>query len=78
MRSLVDAPLTPALVAITAPVDVIGGGDGDRFCPRKAADIMLAALGDAAYHEIADCGHLMTVDQPERYAPTLRIALQRA
>ena len=38
---------------------------------------MLAELADGAYHEIADCGHLMTVDQPEAYSLTLRTALER-
>ena len=76
MQALHEAPLTPALARIRCPVDVIGG-DGDRFCPRRAADIMLAELADGAYHEIADCGHLMTVDQPEAYSVTLRAALER-
>ena len=57
-------------------MDVIGG-DGDRFCPRRAADIILAELADGAYHEIATCGHLMTVDQPEAYAVALHTALER-
>ena len=76
MQALHEAPLTPALARIRCPVDVIGG-DGDRFCPRRAADIMLAELADGAYHELADCGHLMTVDQPEAYSETLRGALER-
>lgn len=76
MQGLHASPLTPALARIRCPVDVIGG-DGDRFCPRRAADILLAGLADGAYHEIADCGHLMTVDQPEAYSATLRAALER-
>ena len=77
MQALNGAPLTGALARIRCPVDVIGG-DCDRFCPRKAADIMLAELADGAYHELADCGHLMTVDQPEAYSSTLRAALERS
>jgi len=76
MQGLHEAPLTAALGRIRCPVDVIGG-DRDRFCPRRAADIMLAELADGMYHEIADCGHLMTVDQPEAYADALRTALER-
>ena len=76
MQGLNGAPLTGALARIRCPVDVIGG-DGDRFCPRKAADIMLAELADGTYHELADCGHLMTVDQPEAYSLALRTALER-
>ena len=76
MQGLRASPLTPALARIRCPVDVIGG-DGDLFCPRRAAEIILAELADGEYHEIADCGHLMTVDQPEAYAVTLRAALER-
>lgn len=76
MQGLRDAPLTGALARIRCPVDVIGG-DRDRFCPRKAADILLAGLADSTYHELADCGHLMTVDQPEAYPVALRAALER-
>ncbi len=76
MQGLHDTPLTGALARIRCPVDVIGG-DGDRFCPRRAADLILAELVDGAYHEIRDCGHLMTVDQPEAYSVALRAALER-
>ena len=76
MQGLHASPLTPSLARIRCPVDVVGG-DGDRFCPRKAADIILAELADGAYYEIADCGHLMTVDQPQAYSVTLRAALAR-
>lgn len=76
MQGLRDTPLTGALARIRCPVDVIGG-DGDRFCPRKAADLILAELADGAYHELASCGHLMAVDQPEAYPVALRAALER-
>ena len=76
MQGLHANPLTAALGRIRCPVDVVGG-DADRFCPRRAADIMLAELADGAYHEIAACGHLMTVDQPEAYASVLEAALAR-
>lgn len=69
-------PLTPKLAEIRCPVDVVGG-DSDVFCPKKAADIMLDALADATYHEIADCGHWMPVDQPVAYASALGTALRR-
>ena len=75
MQAMHEAPLTSALEHIRCPVDVIGG-DADRFCPRRAADIILAELRDGTYREIADCGHLMTVDQPVAYAVALRAALE--
>ncbi|MCP4225983.1 MAG: alpha/beta fold hydrolase [Actinomycetia bacterium] len=61
-----SAPLTPELARVTIPVEVIGG-DQDVFCPRKAADMIVEALPDSRYHEIPDAGHLISVDQPERY-----------
>jgi pimeloyl-ACP methyl ester carboxylesterase len=70
-------PLTPRLNEITIPVDVIGA-DGDVFCPRKAADIILAGLNHGSYHEIGNAGHLVSVDQPAVYSATLKNALLRS
>ncbi|MCB1676125.1 MAG: alpha/beta fold hydrolase [Halioglobus sp.] len=67
-------PLTPRLAEMDCPVDVIGA-DSDVFCPRKAADIMLDSLGRASYREVENAGHLVSVDQPDRYVGTLREAL---
>ena len=75
MLGMHQEPLTPRLGEIRCPVDVVGA-DADVFCPRKAADIMVEALTDAAYHEVADCGHWMPVDQPEAYARTLASILR--
>lgn len=69
-------PLTPMLGKIKCPVDVIGG-DRDVFCPRKAADIIMSGLSNGHYHEIADSGHLMSVDQPLVYANQIRDILTR-
>lgn len=69
-------PFTGQLAGMECPVDVIGA-DGDVFCPRKAADIMLDQLGSARYHEIAGSGHLISVDQPAAYADVLRDILKR-
>ncbi|MGI9334577.1 MAG: alpha/beta fold hydrolase [Gammaproteobacteria bacterium] len=74
MLGLHEQPLTPRLSGLHCPVDVIAGA-GDVFCPRKAANIMLGALVNGTYHEIANCGHLMSVDQPEAYAETLATVL---
>ncbi len=75
MARLNEEPLTQRLPDIACPVHVIGG-DGDVFCPRKAADIMIAALRHGTYHEVAQAGHLMSVDQPEAYAEAIRNALE--
>ena len=75
MARLHEDPLTQLLPDIACPVHVIGG-EADVFCPRKAAEIMLAALRHGTYHEVAQAGHLMSVDQPEAYAEAIRNALE--
>jgi pimeloyl-ACP methyl ester carboxylesterase len=76
MARLHGEPLTPLLSKIHCPVDVVGG-DGDLFCPRKAADIIVEALEDGVYREIENAGHLMSVDQPAAYGEAIRAALER-
>jgi len=75
MARLNEEPLTELLPEITCPVHVIGG-EADVFCPRKAAEIMLGSLRHGTYHEVAQAGHLMSVDQPEAYAEAIRNALE--
>ena len=75
MARLNEEPLTQLLSDIACPVHVIGG-EADVFCPRKAADIMIAALRHGSYHEVVGAGHLMSVDQPEAYAQAIRNALE--
>ena len=75
MARLNEDPLTELLPEISCPVHVIGG-EADVFCPRKAAEIMIAALRHGTYHEVAQAGHLMSVDQPEAYAEAIRNALE--
>jgi pimeloyl-ACP methyl ester carboxylesterase len=75
MAALHHDPLTPRLAAIQGHVDVIGA-EHDAFCPRKAADILLAALPRSSYREIPAAGHLMTVDAPEAVAGALVRSLE--
>ncbi len=75
MATLREQPLTPRLAAIGCPVAVIGASD-DSFCPRKAADIMLAALPCATYSEIPGAGHLMNVDNPSAVTSHLLAAVE--
>ena len=75
MAQLNEGPLTGLLPGIACPVHVIGG-EADTFCPRKAADIMMAALRRGTYHEVAQAGHLMSVDRPDAYAQAIRNALE--
>lgn len=70
MLDLADRPLTPRLPDVTCHVDVVGG-EHDVVCPRRAADLLMAGLPDATYHEVADAGHLMTVDAPDSVSQLL-------
>lgn len=74
MARLRDEPLNPELANVRCRVDVVGA-DGDTFCPKRAADILLDTLPDARYHEIAGAGHLMNVDQPGLVTELLRTLL---
>ena len=74
MARLREEPLTDALPTIGSHVDVVGA-DQDAFCPRKAADLLLAGLPDATYHEIPAAGHLVGVDAPDALAALLRSLL---
>ncbi|GAA0528987.1 alpha/beta hydrolase [Saccharopolyspora subtropica] len=76
MAGLRADPLTPELANVRQPVTVIGAAD-DALCPRKAADILLEALPNAAYREIPACGHLMSADNPTALTEELRTALHR-
>lgn len=76
MVGIRQTPLMPLLPEIKQTVRVIGG-ENDLFCPRKAADIMIDTLPAATYHEIANAGHLISVDQPEAYAALLASLLEK-
>lgn len=76
MSSLRENPLTPALASVHCPTAVVGG-EWDTFCPRKAAEIILAALPAATYQEIPAAGHLMTIDNPTAVTSAVRTALER-
>ena len=65
MSHLRETPLTPRLADVSQPVTVVYG-TADVFCPRKAAEIMVAALPDAELQAIEGAGHLINVDAPDR------------
>lgn len=76
MARVAGEPLTPRLAEIAVPVTVVGA-EHDTMCPRKAADIMLAALPSAEYVEIAASGHLMNVDDPSAVTAAVVAAIGR-
>lgn len=77
MARLRDEPLTPELSRVRSHVDVVGA-EHDTFCPRKAAEILLAGLPSGTYHEIPDAGHLMNVDRPDLVTALLYRLLERS
>lgn len=59
------------LADISAPVLVVNG-EFDRWCPRRAAEIMLEELKRAAFVELPGSGHLIAHDVPVALAATIR------
>ena len=70
MVGIRSEPLNPLLAQIRVPVDVVGA-ESDVFCPRRASDIIVDAVDDCRYHEVAGAGHLLSVDQPDAYGKLL-------
>ncbi|HEV7564307.1 MAG TPA: alpha/beta hydrolase [Solirubrobacterales bacterium] len=63
MAAIHDDPLNTMLETLTQPVKVISG-ERDRFCPRRAAEIMLEHLPNASFEELPQLGHLLTDEDP--------------
>lgn len=59
------------LAQISAQVLIITG-ELDRWCPRRAAEIMLEQLKTAHFVELQGAGHLVTHDGPAAFAAALR------
>lgn len=75
MARVNEQPLTDVLARVQCHVDVVGG-EFDTFCPRKAADLLMAGLADATYWEIPAAGHLMNNDNPEAVTSLLASLLE--
>jgi pimeloyl-ACP methyl ester carboxylesterase len=54
---------------------VLIGAEHDKFCPQKAASIILDALPEAEFLAIPEAGHLMNVDNPDAVVKALHKAL---
>ena len=70
-------PLNPLLSQIAVPLDIVGAGN-DVFCPRRASQIIAEAVPNSRFHEIADAGHLLSVDRPGAYGELLARLLTEA
>ena len=60
----------PGLGAIQCPTLVLVG-DGDEATPPELAHEIANAIGGARFVVIADCGHLSTLEQPEKVTAAL-------
>jgi pimeloyl-ACP methyl ester carboxylesterase len=60
----------PGLSEIKCPTLVLVG-DGDEATPPELAREIASAIGGARLGVIADCGHLSTLEQPERVTAAL-------
>jgi pimeloyl-ACP methyl ester carboxylesterase len=60
----------PGLGAIKCPTLVLVG-DGDEATPPELAHEIAGAIGNAHLAVIADCGHLSTLEQPDKVTAAL-------
>ena len=60
----------PRLGAIKCPALVLVG-DGDEATPPELAREIAGAIGDARLVVVAECGHLSTLEQPEKVTAAL-------
>ncbi|MBS1881452.1 MAG: alpha/beta fold hydrolase [Actinobacteria bacterium] len=70
MAAIHEVPLNSTLEQIRRPVLVLSG-ERDRFCPRRAAEIMLEHLAQAEFEELPRVGHLVTDEDPGHFTETL-------
>jgi pimeloyl-ACP methyl ester carboxylesterase len=64
------ADLRPRLGDVSCPALLLWGAH-DRFSPAADGLKMAAALPNGRYAEIADCGHLPTLEYPEETAAAI-------
>lgn len=76
MVGIADRPLTPDLAEVSQPVTVVGA-EHDRFCPRRAAELLVAALSDARYVEVSGAGHLVNVERPDAVSAAIQQTIDR-
>lgn len=77
MARMREIPLQPELANIKCAVDIVGG-QNDKWCPRRASEILLDGLSTdrVRFTEIPRVGHLMTVDEPAAVSELLAQLIQ--
>lgn len=76
-RATYGADLRPSLGRITVPARVIVA-DSDRFVPVAAGGALAGALPQADLVVVEDAGHMVSIEQPERFDRALFDFLGRA
>ena len=66
LTSIEDLDLRPVLGKITCPVLVLAAGE-DLVMPLDHARALAAAIPDARLEVVAGSGHVLVVEQPERF-----------
>lgn len=61
----------PLLAAIRCPL-LVAVGDSDLLTPPECSEEIAAAVPHARFERLAECGHLLTMEQPARIAALLR------
>ncbi len=63
--------LFDAIVKVTAPTLLVSG-ESDRMMPISAVRALAERLAGSRLVELADCGHLPMIEQPEAYHRLVR------
>ncbi len=74
LKNRIDSVAT--LGTIDCPTAIVCGAE-DRLCPPAYHELMAARIPGAALSIIEDCGHLSTLEQPERVTAILKDLLWR-
>jgi pimeloyl-ACP methyl ester carboxylesterase len=75
MRAMADRPDSLATLAEFAGPALVVAGAEDVLSPRAEQDLMVGALPNVRYVEIAHCGHLSAVERPDELSAALQAFL---
>jgi pimeloyl-ACP methyl ester carboxylesterase len=75
MRAMADRPDSLATLSEFAGPAVVVAGAEDVLSPRAEQDLMVEALPNVRFVEIAQCGHLSAVERPEALSAALQAFL---
>lgn len=77
-RALIARPdCRDFLPLITCPTLIISG-EQDALTPPKVHEEMAGLIPDSSYHQLADCGHLSPMEQPDEVTRLMKDFLQKS